>query len=259
MTLLAAALNSKEPRVRHAAVHGLIDLDAKSERIFPAIKQALRAADKESLGYALEALESLGPPAVPVLIDALRHENVRPLAASILGHLGPAAKEAAPALADIVGQDRNVNARCEALLALGGIGPGAAMAASAAAAALRDPEERVRYSACFALGKMGSAAVTAAPELQKKLKDKDPTVALAAAWALAKIDPQCPEATQSVPVLIRGLTDPEPRVRLEAAIALRCLGPAAKEAVPALNEAALHDKDELVRDMAAQALAAIGQ
>jgi HEAT repeat protein len=259
MSLLLAALNSKEPRVRHAAVHGLIDLDAKSERLFPAIKQVLRAADKESLGYALEALESLGPAAVPVLIDALRHETVRPQAASILGRLGPAAKEAAPALADIISTDKNIHARCEALLALGGIGPGAAIAASTAVDALRDPEERVRYCACYALGKMGSAAVTAAPELQKKLKDKDPTVALAAAWALAKIDPRCSEAVQSVPVLMRGLTDPEPRVRLEAAIALRCLGPAAKEAIPLLNEAALHDKDELVRDMAAQALAATGR
>ncbi len=259
VALLAAALNSREPRVRHAAVHGLIDLDCKSKRIFPAIKQALRTADKEGLSYALEALESLGPPAVPVLIDALGHENVRPLAASILGHLGPAAKEAAPALADIVSTDKDVHARCEALLALGGIGPGAAIAASTAVDALKDPEEKIRYSACYALGKMGSAAVTAVPELQKKLKDKDPTVALAAAWALAKIDPQCPEAAHAVPVLMRGLADPEPRVRLEAVIALRCLGPAAKEAVPLLSEAALHDKDELVRDMAAQVLAAIGQ
>jgi HEAT repeat protein len=259
VTLLAAALNSKEPRVRHAAVHGLIDLDSKSERMFPAIKQALRAADKESLSYAIEALESLGPPAVPILIDALRHENIRPLAASVLGHIGPAAKEAAPALADIVSKDKDVHARCEALLALGGIGPGAAIGASAAADALTDPEERVRYSACYALGKMGPAAVTVAAELQKRLKDKDPTVALAGAWALAKIDPQCPEATQSLPVLMRGLTDPDPRLRLEAAIALRCLGPAAKEAAPLLIEAARRDKDELVRDMAAQALAALAQ
>ena len=132
MSLLAAALNSKEPRVRHAAVHGLIDLDSKSQRIFPAIKQALRKADKESLGYALEALEALGPPAVPVLIDALRYQNARPLAASILGHMGPVAKQATPALADIVSKDKDVHARCEALLALGGIGPGAAVAASAA-------------------------------------------------------------------------------------------------------------------------------
>ncbi len=105
---------------------------------------------------------------------------------------------------------------------------------------------------------MGLAAVTVTPALQKKLKDKDPTVAMAAAWALAKIDPQCPGATQSVSVLMRGLVDPEPRVRLEAAIALRCLGPAAKEAAVLLNEITLHDKDELVRDMAGQALAAIG-
>ncbi len=116
LSLLAAALNSKEPRVRHAAVHGLIDLDSKSERILPAIKLALRAADKESLGYALEALESLGPPAVPVLIDALGHENVRPLAASILGRMGPAAKEATPALAEIVDKDKDVHARCAGLV-----------------------------------------------------------------------------------------------------------------------------------------------
>ncbi len=258
LSLLAAALNSKEPRVRHAAVHGLIDLDSKAERIFPTIKLAIRAADKESLSYALEALESLGPPAVPILIDALRYQSVRPLAASILGRMGPVAKEATPALAEIVSKDKDVRARCAALLALGGIGPGAAVAASTAADALGDPEERVRYSACYALGKMGSAAVTSVPALQKRLNDKDPTVAMAAAWALAKIDPQCPEATQSVPVLMRGLVDPEPRVRLEAAIALRCLGPAAKEAAPLLNETALHDKDQLVRDMAGQALAAIG-
>ena len=35
LSLLAAALNSKEPRVRHAAVHGLIDLDSKANGSFP--------------------------------------------------------------------------------------------------------------------------------------------------------------------------------------------------------------------------------
>ena len=53
-------MRSKEPRLRHAAVHGLIDLNPTSEMIFPAIKQALAVADKESLEYAFEALDSLG-------------------------------------------------------------------------------------------------------------------------------------------------------------------------------------------------------
>ena len=259
VTVLADALASKEPRLRHAAVHGLIDLNPTSEMIFPAIKQALAAADQESLEYAFEALDSLGAPAVPALIDALKHEQLRTAAATILGHIGPAAKDAAPALAEIVGSDKHLRTRCEALMALGAIGPGAAAAVPTAVKALDDPEAKVCYSACYALGKMGPAALAAEPELQKKLKDKDQTVALAAAWALAKIDPKCPEtAPQSVPVLIEALSDPEPRVRLEAAIALRCLGPLAKDAVPALKKAAMQDNDELVRDMVAQALAAIG-
>ena len=96
VAMLAAALGSKEPRVRHAAVHGLIDLNPGSKAIFPAIKKALDSADSESLEYALEALDWLGPPAVPALIDALRHEQIRPVVASILGHIGAAAKESAP-------------------------------------------------------------------------------------------------------------------------------------------------------------------
>ena len=153
--------------------------------ILPAIKEALASDDVETARYALSVLASLGPPAVPMLIDALHHKALRPAVASILGQMGPAAKPAAPALAEVVQQDKSVRARCEALLALGGIGPDAALALSAILDALRDPDEKVCYSACYALGKIGPAASAAKPALQKKLKDTDPTVTLAAAWALA--------------------------------------------------------------------------
>ena len=63
---------------------------------------------------------------MPNLVKALEEESLRPKIAAILGRLGPDAKEAAPALAEIVEKDKSPAARREALIALGSIGPFAA-------------------------------------------------------------------------------------------------------------------------------------
>ncbi len=257
ISLLTAALKSKQPKLRAVAARGLADLHPAPETILPTIKEMLEGSDRESSNQALEALASLGEAAVPTAIDELKHEELRPALESILGHIGPAAGRAVPALVDVLKSDRHVRARCEALIALGAIGAGAADAVPAVAECLNDPNEKVCYSACYALGRIGPTAIGAKLELQKKLGDSDDFVALAAAWALAQIDPQCSQvAAKSVPLLIKGLADPEPKVRIEAAAALRNIGPLAKDAVPALKMA-LNDKDESVRDTASAALKAI--
>ena len=229
------------------------------ETVLPAIKEALASGDSENAHHALEALASLGPAAVPTLTEALAREDLRTDVATILGHIGPPAGAAVPALTEIIKTDKAVRARCEALIALGAIGAEATDAVPAVMACLKNPNEKVCYSACYALGRLGPAAIGAKFELQKKLTDSDDFVALAAAWALAQIDPKCSQvAIQSVPLLVKGLADPEPKIRVEAAAALGKIGPLAKEALPALKIAA-NDRDQLVRAAAAAALQSIGQ
>ena len=255
---LAAALNSKQPRLRNAAVRGLIDLKPAPEAVLPATTAALHDADEGVAADALQVLAVLGKPAIPALVDALKREELRPMAARILGHMGPGAKAASPALSEIARTDKNVPARCEALLALGTIGADAAEAIPAAAEALRDPDDDVCYAACYALGKIGKPAIAVASTLRQKCGDANGSAALAAAWAIARIDPDSPETARvSVPVLIKGLADSEPRLRAEAASSLQFLGPLAKDAIPALQNAAADD-DPTVRAAAAEALKAVG-
>ena len=114
----------------------------------------------------------------------------RPLVASILGAIGPAAKDAVGPLADVAKTDANEEARREALLALGGIGPAAEAAVPVAAAALTDSDDRVVLAACYALAKIGPAAKDALPELKKLSDDKDATLRKAAEKAILAIERQ---------------------------------------------------------------------
>ncbi|MBN1393718.1 MAG: HEAT repeat domain-containing protein [Pirellulales bacterium] len=259
LAALSAALGDKDRHVRLMAMRGLVDLQPTPEAMLAAIKNANISAKDEIVGELLVVSAGLGKPAVPLLIESLQIDRVSPLAASLLGRMGPTASEALPALADAAANSTNLAARCEALLAIGAIGSDAPQAARTAAAALNDEEEDVRYAACFALGKIGKPAAAVAPELEKLLADKDEHLALAAAWALAHVEPTSAEiAARSVPLLIAALKNSEPRVRCEAAVALGCLGSLAKDAAPALKEAT-RDKNDFVRDAADEALDSIGR
>lgn len=255
---LVNMLKSPRPELRTAAARALIDLDPDPEIVRPALDKAMEGADPEVLDHVLDALASLGEKAVPRLIAALKHEEVRPRAAAILARIGPTAKAAVPALIEALG-DKNPETRSEVLFALAAIGPGAKQAVPAVARALSDPEMDVRYAACYALGKIGPAAMSAKAELQKRLTSPDRFLRQASAWALAQIHPACPATSaMSVPILIHAMGAPDAMTRLEAAKSLRCLGPRAKDAVPALKKA-LHDDNEQVRAVAAEALKAIAE
>ena len=69
-------------------------------------------------------MATLGPAAVPRLVDALKHEKLRGQVAYILGQMGPAAAPAVPALAKLIA-DKDERVALEATLALAKIGPGA--------------------------------------------------------------------------------------------------------------------------------------
>ena len=105
----------------------------------------------------------------------------RAASARILGEIGPAAKDAAPALAEAL-KDADREVRQNAAQALGYIGPGAKGAAPALVAALQDKEWPVRRSAAFALGKVGS--LDAEEPLKAARRDQVESVRNAAKQAL---------------------------------------------------------------------------
>ena len=105
----------------------------------------------------------------------------RAASARILGEIGPAAKDAAPALAEAL-KDTERDVRQNAAQSLGYIGPGAKSAAPALIAALQDKEWQVRKAAAFALGKVGS--LDAEEPLKKARKDQVKGVEEAAKTAL---------------------------------------------------------------------------
>lgn len=81
---------------------------------------------------AAEALSRIGPPAVPMLVEALRspERTVRRQACAVLLRMGPDAKEAVPDLVRLL-DDEDEEIRKSAAKALGGIGPDAAEAVPA--------------------------------------------------------------------------------------------------------------------------------
>jgi HEAT repeat protein len=256
---LVQRLKSKDEDTRLAAARALADLSTEPGYALPLLGKALEGADESTVSAALDALAKLGPKAVPSLVAALKYEDLRFRVLNILGRMGPAAQPAVPELAKLLG-DPNHRTHDEVLFTLASIGPAAKDAVPAILKAMANEKDPpTRYGAAYALGRIGPAAAEAKPALANLRRNPDETLSLVAFWALAKIDPTaCPETAQiAVPVLIQRLGQRDVRQRLEAAAALRCLGPGAKAATAALKKA-LGDENQLVRDMAADALKAIG-
>jgi HEAT repeat protein len=254
---LFASLKSPEPGLRAAAVRALLGLDPDPEVVRPFVAQLLREGDPKLIEEIVNIVAGLGATAVPQLIEALKYPEIRDQAAGALAKIGPPAGSAVPALSSLLGE-QSPGTRSEVLFALASIGPDAKEAVPAVARLLGDPEMEVRYAAAFALGKIGRSAMPAVAELQHGLESPDGFLAMASAWALAWIDPENQAtATKSVPVLIDALKAPDLMTRLQAAEALARWGPLARPAAATLRER-LQDRDEHVREAAAQALKAIG-
>ncbi len=251
-------LKDQDPNVRVVAARALAALPVAPEITIPALEKALKGADATTVQYALDALATLGAPAVPRLVDALeKHKQLRVQVAYTLGQIGPAAAPAADALAKLVADD-DLNVATEAALALGKIGPGAKSAVPALCAALQK-EGTNAHAIILALGDIGPDAVAADPLIIKAIGSKDGSLAVTAAAALTEIHPGSAQAAgKAIPVLVACLTDSLPETREAAAEALGDLGPLARSSAPALQKAA-QDDVKAVRAAAAKALQQIGQ
>lgn len=145
----------------------------------------------------INELRSIGPDAIPALIQALNDpdDQMRANADLVFLILGGGyddkpkmdTTKAYPALIKSTG-DTDSNARGWAAQAIGEMGPGAVNAIPVFIGMLNDPDVGPRNSACIALADIGPAAKPALPALQKALNDPEPDVRRFAKWAIEKIE-----------------------------------------------------------------------
>ncbi len=255
-------------------------------RIADMLGQFLDGATQDAASWALRAI---GQEATMPLVGALRMSKPgrsRTLVLRMLEELGPAAKDAIPALADMlendskycekaaevlaaIGEDATPSliksvrfaedsaVRCVAIEALGAIKTTAKDAVPVLIERLRDEEAVVRMRAARALGEMG--AKKAVPALIESLRDEDSDVRGLAAEALGVIGPAAKGAATTIVDMFRHenlCNNMNGRFYHEiATMALRSIGPAAAPALRKLSR----DKDSQLRERAREVLKLIGQ
>lgn len=210
---------SKDAKVRTTAQATLVH---DAGRSLPLLRRFLNADNEELRLETFEIIRRIGPPAIPLLVELLRHRDVsfRRFAADACIDMTPDTAAIQPALR----------------------------------VALRDKDSMVAADAARALGALKEKASPSLRALVKALSHEEPHVRIYAAEALASIGPNAAAATKD---LARALGDPIPGVRWAAGEALSSIGPAAVSAVPQLIEA-LNDEFLYVRICATGALGSIG-
>src|SRR5207249_1504265 len=115
-----------DERTRVSAADALCELGHAAVEAVPALIQTLGHKSWNVRSSAADALESIGTPAVPFLVQALRDQTaaVRLSITMILGSAAATAGAAVPQLVEAL-NDKSDNVRRSAADALGTIGPAA--------------------------------------------------------------------------------------------------------------------------------------
>ncbi len=173
---------ANDPKVRATADATLVQGAGRS---LPLLRRFLNNPNEDLHLETFEILRRIGPTAIPVLADMLRHDraSIRRSAVDVLIDLAPDTERIQPALRQ----------------------------------ALRDADSLVARDAARALGALGKRAAPSVSALVKALSHGEPHVRLYAAEALASIGPKAAKATKD---LARAVGDPIPGVRWAACEAL---------------------------------------
>jgi hypothetical protein len=211
---LVEALRDPDYKVRIAAANAIRDMGSKGAESVPILAENLSYSQDRELGYGAKE---------PSLYAGSPSMQVRWCAVAALGHIGPKALPAVPALlamlrgeyesglvgpkpGDVYGQKhwRAFELRGAAAWVLQKLGPAAAaqypQVIPALAAALKEPARMVRLNAAAALRRMGPAAQGAVPALLEALKHEDQYTRIYAALAFTALGKQ---AAPYLPQLIQ--------------------------------------------------------
>ncbi len=239
----ATRLLASDAKVRATAEATLVQGGLRS---VPLLRRFLTPEHEDLHVVTLEMIRRIGPPAIPLLVDLLRHESIaiRREAVDALIDLAPHTESIQAALRRAL-KDEDAIVAGDAARALGALGKRGSPSVGALVKTLSHEDAYVRVYAAEALSSIGPNAATAADALAEALGDPVPGVRWAACEALASIGPA---AQSAVPQLIAALEDDFLYVQIFAAGALGSIGPKAQSAREALksaaNDPALHDEAE---------------
>lgn len=245
--MLVRLLRTEDWRLREAVTQALGKLKAVGAVMN--LLETLRANRPGPFGgggnpqSVIQAITTIGPPAVPVLIDALGDDDprIRLAAVECMGKI--AHPDTVPALVGVL-TDPESRVRWRAAESLGQMP--SVLAIPALIALLNDGSEDVRMAAAWALGQIAHA--DAVPPLVARVRDRDWRVRWTAAEALGMIGAPAVEA------LLALLDDPDRGVRRVAIQTLSQIGEPAIQPLAAL----LNDADWDRRWAAAAALQGMG-
>ena len=246
---LVIQLQDSNPDVRSGAVKALAK--AADSRAAAPLITALQDESELVRGCALQGLKDIGPPAVPLLVVALKNPDrrVRRKASCVIDDIGFELKEVGdfqavePLIAAL--KDPTSVVRSHSVTALGKIGGPQALPAVISALKTEAVRSALDIGVCYraieALHRLGE---TAAEHLTHALRHQDKLIRRKAATLLGKTG-----EAEAVDLLIIALKDEHPRVRSRAAHALgrignpsaiKALTVATKEAAPNVRINALH-------------------
>lgn len=223
-------------------------ITGRTDKFLPVATHLLRNGNVLVRGTMADVFKDMGPAAreaVPALADAMCNvhgDYVCTSAVDALCSLGPEARAAIPQMIQALS---NQFLSSHAVRVLARIG---AAAVPALIQALRQPQERTREFAADALGDIGPAADAAVDDLTALLQE-DSDARWWAAYALARIRP----TAAPLSILIAAVQSAPSDAREAAAVALAGLGESGAEALPALREA-LEDSSRTVRAAAWHAI-----
>jgi HEAT repeat protein len=218
----------------------------------PVLAQALKSDNPGARGRVLEALAKVGPTGVPVVVEALgdKRVDVRRKAAEVLGPLGFADRFVVAGLAAAL-KDPDELVRWNALGSLKQLGRAARPAVPALKAALLDTSLGVRRDAYLLLEGLGEQP---RDQLLRDLEGKDERARFCSASVLVLV--KC-EAEKATPVLVHALAHPDINYRLQAASVLAWAKQHVSEVIPVLV-AGVREKDASLRHRAVRGLAYLG-
>ena len=252
---LAELIKDSDDTVRRQAVAAIVRINPGPKVLLPLLVQMLEDADPGVRMRILNAIVDRGEKAVPGLIAALKNDKSAYWACLALREIGPAGKDAVPALVERL-KDKRPEVRREAVLTLAVMGDAALPAVDLIAGALDD--EATDDATIYALARLGKVPASAEARIKKLAKSEDKMLSTAALWALASIHPDDKDVRREVgEQLVSRLKDEDPLIRVAAARALTALPPAPEVMAP-IWEKAFADADETVVYNALDSLAQMG-